>query len=42
MRPDAHDLECAQAAYALLIERAKTHAEKKQLRKELREYENKQ
>ena len=41
MRPDAHDIECARAAYAALIERAKTQAEKRKLRKELLEYENK-
>jgi DNA-binding HxlR family transcriptional regulator len=39
MSRDPHELECARAAYAALVEKAKTAAEKRELRKALREFE---
>lgn len=40
MSADLHYLECARAAYAILIERATTHSERRELRRELAEIES--
>jgi len=33
----AHEMECADAAYAVLIERATTHAEKRELKRKIKD-----
>lgn len=42
MSADPHYIECARAAYAILIERAKTHQERRELKRELAEIEREQ